>query len=170
MKDDKNKNFEDYSDIEVRHNEVDSILNNPPVWLVRVGSYMIYGLVLIIILIAAIIKYPDTATAEITINAGDTANIKIQYSNIAKQINLNTNVNIELNNYPARDFGTLAAKISSIEYIANMQQYSINILLPQEFTLSNGTKINRKPNLKGKATIALNNKSLLQRVIDILLK
>ncbi|MDR1553042.1 MAG: hypothetical protein LBS69_06225 [Prevotellaceae bacterium] len=161
---------ENFADVEIYNNEVDTILNDPPVWMVRVGSYMIYGLVLIIIAIAAIVKYPDTITTEIVINSADTANIKIPYSNAAKQINLNTSVSIELNNYPAKDFGVLYAKIKQFEYYANTQEYLLTVLLPKNFKSNTGKTIKHVENNKGKATIVLNNKSLLQRVFEALLK
>jgi hypothetical protein len=165
-----NKIFEETSDIELQHTDVDNILSEPPVWLVRVGSYMIYGLVLIIILIAAIIKYPDTIIAEVVVNTSDKASMTLPYSNIAKQIKQNTDVNIELNNYPAKDFGFLTAKTYNIEYSAITQQYTIILLLPKELTLNKGKKIIITADTKGNATILLNNKSLLQRVFEILLK
>ncbi|MDR2126865.1 MAG: hypothetical protein LBP63_08560 [Prevotellaceae bacterium] len=161
---------ENISDIEIYNNEVDTILNDPPVWLVRVGSYMIYGLVVIIIIIAAIIKYPDTIMSEIMINTTDTINIKIPYNNTTKQISLNTDVNVELNNYPANDFGVLSAKIKHFEYYANTQEYLLTILLPKDFKSNTGKTIKYIENNKGKATIILNNKSLLQRIFEILRK
>jgi hypothetical protein len=162
--------FDDNSDIELRHNEADSILNDPPAWIVRVGSYMVYGLVLLIIAIAAIIKYPDTLVTEVEIINDKQANMILPYSNISKQVKQHTTVNIEIDNYPARDFGFLSAEIYNMEYSAITQSYSIGLLLLQNAESINNKKIIIDANTKGKATIILNNKSLLQRVFEILLK
>ena len=158
------------AEIELRHNEVDAILNDPPAWIVRVGSYMIYGLVLMIITIAAIIKYPDTITSEIELKASGKTSIMLPYSNLARQIKQNENVNIELDNYPAKDFGFLTAKVGNIEYSAINQNYEITLLLPQKIELKNHKTLSITNTIKGKATIILNNKSLLQRILNTLLK
>lgn len=164
-----NKNTETV-DIELRHSEVDAILNDPPAWIVRVGSYMIYGLILTLIIIAAIIKYPDTVTAEIELKTGNVASITLPYSNLAKQIKNSSSINIELDNYPAKDFGFVQAKIERIEYSAINAQYKITLLLPQVIILNGGIKVNHSGLMKGKATVKINNKTLLQRVLATLMK
>jgi len=53
--------------IELRSEEVQEILGTPPGWLVRWGTFVVFGCVAALLGVATIISYPDVVTARITI-------------------------------------------------------------------------------------------------------
>lgn len=53
--------------LELRSEEVQEILSNPPVWIVRWGITLIFVFTIIILILAFIIKYPDFVTAKVLV-------------------------------------------------------------------------------------------------------
>lgn len=56
-------------DLEIRSDEVNDILSRPPTWMVRVGSTLMLFVLLLIILGAAVFRYPDIIRAPIVITS-----------------------------------------------------------------------------------------------------
>lgn len=59
----KGKNYE------VRSDEVNDILSRPPAWLVRSGSVMFLGIVVLFLTLSAIMKYPDIIKAPVVLSS-----------------------------------------------------------------------------------------------------
>ncbi|MFD0798019.1 HlyD family secretion protein [Maribacter chungangensis] len=55
------------NDLNLRSEEVQEILTNPPVWIVRWGITLVFIFTLIITLLSFIIKYPDFVTAKVVV-------------------------------------------------------------------------------------------------------
>ncbi|MCB0450458.1 MAG: hypothetical protein KDC97_10105 [Confluentibacter sp.] len=58
---------EKHDNLNLRSEEVQEILSNPPVWIVRWGITLIFMFVCIILILSFIIKYPDFVTAKILV-------------------------------------------------------------------------------------------------------
>lgn len=58
---------EKHDNLDLRSEEVQEILSNPPVWIVRWGITLIFMFVCIILCLSFIIKYPDFITAKILV-------------------------------------------------------------------------------------------------------
>nr|WP_288935699.1 HlyD family efflux transporter periplasmic adaptor subunit [uncultured Allomuricauda sp.] len=62
------KQKENLKNIELRSEEVQEILTNPPAWIVRWGITLIFLFTLIVLVLAFIIKYPDFVTAKVIVS------------------------------------------------------------------------------------------------------
>lgn len=55
------------TDFELRSEEVQDILTKVPNWMIRWGTFVIFGIILLLLFISWFIKYPDVVTSEIII-------------------------------------------------------------------------------------------------------
>lgn len=60
--------------MEIHSRENNDMLGDMPVWLIHTGSYIVYGLIAILFVGAALIKYPDTIRKSVTID--DTGSVE----------------------------------------------------------------------------------------------
>jgi len=58
---------EEHDNIEIRSEEVQEILSEVPVWLIRWGITTVFGIVLIIILLSWIMEYPDVVPGQVVL-------------------------------------------------------------------------------------------------------
>lgn len=54
---------------DIRSDEVNDILSRPPAWMVRIGSVIMFGVLAILLLVAALFRYPDIIKAPIVITS-----------------------------------------------------------------------------------------------------
>ena len=54
--------------LNLRSEEVQEILSNPPAWIVRWGITLIFMFTCIILALSFMIKYPDLVTAKVLVN------------------------------------------------------------------------------------------------------
>ncbi|MEY4905379.1 MAG: hypothetical protein RLZZ292_3194 [Bacteroidota bacterium] len=59
--------MEEHESIQLRSEEVQEILGTPPIWLVRWGSTVLFGTILMLFLVSWLVKYPDIIPAKIAI-------------------------------------------------------------------------------------------------------
>ncbi len=59
--------MEEHESIQLRSEEVQEILGTPPIWLVRWGSTVLFGAILLLFLVSWLVKYPDIIPAKIAI-------------------------------------------------------------------------------------------------------
>jgi multidrug resistance efflux pump len=59
--------MEEHESIQLRSEEVQEILGTPPIWLVRWGSTVLFGTILLLFLVSWLVKYPDIIPAKIAI-------------------------------------------------------------------------------------------------------
>lgn len=55
------------SDFELRSEEVQDILTKVPNWMIRWGTFLIFGIILLLLFVSWFIRYPDVVTSEIII-------------------------------------------------------------------------------------------------------
>ena len=60
--------------IELHNREVTDLLGDPPKWLIRSGSYLLYGILLLFLSVASLISYPDVVRGTVYID--DLANVE----------------------------------------------------------------------------------------------
>lgn len=93
--------------------------------------------------------------------------IPFEYIN---KIKIGQNTDIELSGYPSADFGFLRAKIVTIfpfPVIQNGKSYfKVNYAISDNLNTSDGKKLNFFPDMEGKATIIICEKSILRSLLD----
>lgn len=72
-------------DIQLRSEQVQEVLETPPNWLIRWGSLVILGVIVLFFALACIIKYPEFITSTIVITS----------QNPAEKIEVRINTRIE---------------------------------------------------------------------------
>ena len=144
--------------LHLRDREIDGILNDPPGWFVRVGSFIMLGLVVLIIGVCLLIKYPDSVETSIDLTAHSvTQHINIPYSKTAADIITGTEVSIELDNRPKQKYGLLKGTVKNIDYSAELGQYNITIEI-----------VPLQKDAHGVAIVQASSKNLLQRLYETL--
>ena len=74
---DNNKNISEknsHQPVELHHKEAMDLLGDAPVWLIRSGSYLLYGILVLFLTGAALISYPDVVRGTVIID--DLANVE----------------------------------------------------------------------------------------------
>lgn len=84
--------------IELRSEEVQEILSNPPVWIVRWGITLIFMFVCIILCLSFMIKYPDFVTAKILVTTKQpTEKVVSRYSGQLEKLFINNRDTVQIN-------------------------------------------------------------------------
>ncbi|MEW4924698.1 HlyD family efflux transporter periplasmic adaptor subunit [Algibacter sp. 2305UL17-15] len=100
---------EKQDNLELRSEEVQEILTNPPVWIVRWGITLIFMFVCVILCLSFIIKYPDFVTAKILVTTKQpTEKVVSRYSGQLEKLFVNN-----------RDTVTINQKLAIIKNTAN---------------------------------------------------
>lgn len=117
---------QEFSPIKLRNREVEDILNDPPHWFVRVGGYMMFLLVVVIIGICMLISYPDTIKSDVDYNADNRLfYMSLPYSNLSAAAPVGAEVRIELENRPRQQYGYCYATLVGKSYSARTQSYTL---------------------------------------------
>ncbi len=74
----------EFENIELHNREINDILGDAPVWLIHTGSYLLYGIMVVLLLGTAIFKYPDVVQGTVVID--DFANVEWVVANSAGPI------------------------------------------------------------------------------------
>ena len=78
-------------------------------------------------------------------------------------------VNIELFDYPKTEFGLIKAKVKAKSSVPKKSGYLVDIELPLSLETTHKRFIPISPELRGKASIILDEKRLLERYLEKLL-
>lgn len=79
-------------------------------------------------------------------------------------------VKINIDEYPARIYGSIIGKVDSIMYVPAKRNYAIEVELPYPLKSSNGKIIDYNVELHGKAEIITQNKSVFERIFNPLIE
>ena len=85
------------------------------------------------------------------------------------KVKVGQKVDIELDQFPAGEFGKLSAKVEGISLVPDEEGYLIRLTLPEQIRLSHGGSLEGIPYMQGKAKIITRKRRLLQRITDKLL-
>ncbi|MDR2234213.1 MAG: HlyD family secretion protein [Tannerella sp.] len=73
-KDSLGKEIETNADIELHQRDIGDLLGDAPEWLIHSGSYSLYSMLLLFILLSSLIRYPDVVRGSVSIE--DVANVE----------------------------------------------------------------------------------------------
>jgi len=94
--------------------------------------------------------------------------IQIDQTGVGK-IELGQRVDIELNSYPAVEYGQLVGTIKSISPVPGEQGYLVDVSLPTELLTTYGKQLPFSPNLTGNAKVITGDKRLFERFLEKIL-
>ena len=75
-------------------------------------------------------------------------------------------VDIELDSFPASEYGKLLGVVSSVSLVPTQEGYLVLVSLPNEFVTNTGYEIPRIPNLLGTAKIITKKRSVIDRLFS----
>jgi HlyD family secretion protein len=84
----------------------------------------------------------------------------------AGKLDLGQQVNIELDSFPAAEYGKIAGEVSSISLVPSQDGYLVLISLPNEFITTTGYDLPLIPNLLGTAKIITEKRSVIERLFS----
>ena len=111
------------------------------------------------------IKHDEIAVVVANNNTDIIGKIHVPHRGVGK-IALGQKVYIELENYPAVEYGKILGEINTISNIPDQLGYLVDVSLPKELITSYGIKLSFTPNLKGRAKIITKEKRLLERFFE----
>ena len=168
--------------IELRSREVQEILARPPKSLIRYGTSVICGVLLILIVGSFFFEYPDIITGELIVtetqqlpDADEFKQDQIMvYAEVpsarAGKIKPGQKVNIKLDAYPYLEFGTLQGLTHTIEYIPDGNYYLVEVQIVKNLTTNSHKIIFLNERTPGIVEIITDNRSLMERILPFLKK
>ena len=166
--------------------QVNEIISNPPGKIVRWGTAVIFLVIVLILLLAWLIRYPEVLSSPVVItksnltaesisdikseiipdNSGEfTGRISLDIEKWSK-VNVGQEVNIKVSAFPYHDYGMLSGIVKSKTPDDHGNAFEIEISLPQGLTTRYNKKLEFLPNMQGYAEIFTGDVSLLERVIN----
>src|SRR5690606_18361550 len=118
--------------LEVRSEEVQEILTNPPSWIVRWGISLIFMFVCIVVSLSFMIKYPDFVTAKVLVTTKQpTEQVISRYSGQLEKIFINNRDTVEVgqklavikNTANFKDVFTLKSIIDTLPFNVNSFEF-----------------------------------------------
>jgi HlyD family secretion protein len=114
------------------------------------------------------LKIGDNILTIVKENQYPIGKIRLNVAGAAK-IKVNQMVNIELFDYPKTEFGLIKAKVKAKSSVPKKSGYLVDIELPLSLETTHKRFIPISPELRGKASIILDEKRLLERYLEKLL-
>jgi hypothetical protein len=158
--------------VRLRSDEVNEILGKPPKTVYRLGNSIVIILLLILIGVSSIIKYPITLKGEVEIHA--IKDLKIDTFKVSGAINienaaslkLKQRLMIELKAYPSRTYGKLTGIVLRIEPFTSDRFVRYAIKLDRGLKTDKGYIIKNQPLLTGNALIIVEENSILKSLLS----
>lgn len=152
-------------EIELRSEQVRKIIGQVPPTLVRSGISIIGIIVALLLAAAAFVPYPETVECDITLNdireGQALATGELPYSCIT-QVSTGMKAEIELEGYTSSEYGYLPGVV----IIVSPHPISRNGRNSFSFTLSLEEMPFMQKGMKGKASVILSEKTLLERIFE----
>lgn len=126
------KNLEE---IELRSEEVQEILSKTPSWMIRWGSLLLFSLIILILTISYVIKYPDIISSEVLVTsesppqkeyAGITAKLDSIYVKESQEVAKNTVLAVLENPADAEDVFYLKSILDTLEKSDKRLMFPVN--------------------------------------------
>lgn len=160
--------------------EAQEIIGNIPHWLIRWGITVIFFVIIVLLFLSWLIKYPDTISVQVRImqlNPNKISRIS-SYSNNTKyigetfvnesslvKIKKGQDMNIKLISYPFIEYGTLKGEIKSISDIPIDKKYKVIITLPNGLITSHKKRLKYFHGMTGNAEITIQNLRLIEKIL-----
>lgn len=149
-----------FTPFKLRNRHISDILNDPPHWFVRIGGFLMLLLVVVIIGICMLIKYPDTIKQDVIYHRStELFYATMPYSTLSASVPMGTTVKIELDNRPKQQYGYIIGILSHKFFSSKEQTYTFSIK-PQHGDVPS---LNSLKKVCGTATIVVRDQTLLQR-------
>ena len=148
--------------IELRSEKVRHIIGEIPSGIVRYGITIITIVLLVLLVGAYFIPYPETISARIEMTDRQQGTVDIPYKYV-NAIARGMTVNIELDGYDAETYGTVNGTISAISYIP-LQTKAGSMFTAQVRITDCKYKI--ISGMIGTVSILVSNESVLQRILQ----
>ena len=150
------------SKIELRSEKVRHIIGEIPSGIVRYGITIITIVILVLLVGAYFIPYPETISAriEMTDRQQGTVDIPYKYVNTVKK---GMNVSIELEGYDTEMYGVTNGTITAI---SSTPQHAANGNIFVAKVNVKNCKYNIEGGMAGTASILVSNESMLQRILQ----
>lgn len=164
---------EQKDNIELRSEKVRNIIGQVPSRIIRSGITTLFVVVMILLTGSYFFRYPDTLKGTTHLHSDSSslyfATINLPYHFIGK-IKSGQKVNIEMEGYPANNFGLLKGEVSQVfptPLETNEASYFIvKVTLTNGMTSTQNKIITFYPNLKGKAKITIGEHRLLEKLLS----
>ena len=148
--------------IELRSEKVRHIIGEIPSGIVRYGITIITIVLLVLLVGAYFIPYPETISARIEMTDRQQGTVDIPYKYV-NAIARGMTANIELDGYDAETYGTVSGTISAISHIP-LQTKAGSMFTAQVRITDCKYKI--ISGMIGTASILVSNESVLQRILQ----
>lgn len=153
-------------DIPIRDENVQEILSSTPRWMIRWGNLLFLFLVLLILFLSWLIKYPDTVSDSILITKSkDNKNyigIITSKKYAFQKVEAGQKVHISLLVYPETENGILEGVVDTVYWNKQSKEYVSKIKLSTGLETTYGVKLNPETNLKALAKIIIKDKRLIE--------
>lgn len=157
----KDTNRNDITPFQLHNRYISDILSDPPHWFVRIGGFLMLFLVIVIIGICMLIRYPDTIKQEVTYNSSTKLyHAVVPYSKLSAEVPIGATVKIELDNRPQQQYGYFIGNVARKNFSSKEQAYLLTIT-PQS---NNIPTQNTPKDINGTATIIVKERCLFQRL------
>jgi hypothetical protein len=165
---------ENKKEIELRSEKVRNIVGQIPPVLLRRGITIISLVLLVLLVSAYFVPYPETVHFDIALQSREDTEIirGAGYCSplIKSKLKEGQMVNMELLGYPSTLFGLVEGRISTISPISETNTsgepvFKIEILFPGELQTSYHQTIPYYPQMQGTGTVLLSNEPILKRFI-----
>ena len=151
--------------IEEEHSpEVLEILGEVPPMLVRRGMMAVFVAVATMLLASWVIRYPELISARITLVSAIAGEIELP-SDRLHRVEVGQRVVIELDRYPAHEFGIVEGRVVAILPPTRDRRYRVEVGLPAGLESRQRQPLALTRNMQGDAEIVVREQRLLERIL-----
>lgn len=157
-------------DVVLRDENVHEILTSVPHWMIRWGNFLFLLLVIIILFLSWLIKYPDTVEDSVYIekiksDQGYFGMVSSQNYDFEK-VKKGQKSQIELLAYPEYENGIINGVVDTVFWDKHSKKYIAKIKLSKGLVTSHDIKVNPNTNLEGLVKIIVKEKRLIENFFD----
>jgi len=155
---------------------IEPVLTTMPGWIVQWGTVVLCGLYAAFLVIAGFIHFPDIIKIPVHVTGPDPSGREGLVAEgrlpamLADRISLNETVVISLAAYPPSAFGTLSGTIQRITPSAADSGTMLHIVINRGTGTGGHRELPRLPLGDGNATVVINDKTLLGRFFEKLIR
>jgi len=152
------------NNLNLRSEEVQELLTRPPHWMIRWGTFLIFGIMVLLLAFSRIIAYPDLIDADVFVSAVQSDKILLTGQTDARyftKLKPGLKVNMRLDCYPTDEFGQITGILDSVSARADAGTLTLFITIPA----SHDKKKILLEGMSGKGDIVIEEVSLLDRLL-----
>ncbi|RYU77668.1 hypothetical protein [Hymenobacter persicinus] len=152
---------------DIHHHEVQEIMGRMPGWVTRWTSTGLLGGFLLLVFTADLVRFPDQVPAQVQIirDATDPSEVRVQVPiESAAAVHPGQSMLIDLDAYPARQYGYLRATITEVLPFSATDFVQVRVALPAQWQTTTGYEVARQPLLRGQGAITVSETTLLRRI------